>query len=290
LAVGSPPIDWDLVSDGTKVSRGPGATAKFKVRAVSYLNTVPLVWGMLHGPQRDKVELSFSLPSDCARDVENGAAEVGLVPVAEIARQGLTIIPGVGITCLGAVRSILLFTRVPWRQIRTLAADASSRTSVELARVMLRERFGVEPRITRHKPELRDMLSQADAALVIGDPALRIEPKTTGWEWLDLGAEWFRLTGLPFVFAAWAGKPGIEVNELVGLTVESHLFGQAHIEVIVEQEFGRRGVSRETAHRYLTEHIRFAVGGEEQRGLAAFLELAHLSTNQGQPVFAGKEL
>ncbi len=115
---------------------------------MSYLNTVPLVWGMLHGPQREDVDLSFSIPSVCAEELDREQIEVGLVPVAEIARQGLDIVPGVGISCLGAVRSILLFSRVPWRQVRTLAADRSSRTSVELARVILRERYGVEPQVT----------------------------------------------------------------------------------------------------------------------------------------------
>ncbi len=253
--------------------------SKFGVRAVSYLNTVPLVWGMLHGPQKEQVDLSFSIPSECARDVERGMAEVGLVPVAEIARQKLEIVPGVGITCLGAVRSILLFSRVPWKQVRTLAADSSSRTSVELARVILRERYGAEPQVMRHKPVLVEMLAQADAALVIGDPALHIEPAESGYEWLDLGTEWFRLTQLPFVFAAWAGKPGIAVSSLVGITVESHLFGQAHLEEIVEHEYPVRGVSKELARQYLSQHIRFVIGAPEQKGLDAFLELAALRRN-----------
>ena len=96
--------------------------------------------------------------------------------------------PGVGICCLGAVRSILLFSRVPWREIRTLAADHSSRTSVQLARIILRERYGVEPRITHEKPVLPDMLLHSDAALVIGDPALRLEPATLPFECLDSSA------------------------------------------------------------------------------------------------------
>ncbi len=246
------------------------------MRAVSYLNTVPLVWGMLHGPQSAEVDLSFSIPSECARDVEQDKAEVGLVPVAEIARQELEIVPGVGICCLGAVRSILLFSRVRWREIRTLSADHSSRTSVQLARIILRERYGVEPRITQEKPVLHAMLSHSDAALVIGDPALQLEPAALGFEWLDLGAEWFRLTQLPFVFAAWAGKPGIAVSSLVGITVESHLFGQSRIDEIIEHEFPMRGISRELTQRYLTEHIQFTIGGAEQRGLETFLELADL--------------
>ena len=274
-------IDWNLQTD----PRSSTAQGRFNVRAVSYLNTVPLVWGMLHGPQKTAVDLSFSIPADCARDIENGHAEVGLVPTAEIARQGLEIVPGVGITCQGAVRSILLFSRVPWRKVRTLAADVSSRTSVELARLILRERYGVEPQITRERPVLDEMLSVADAALVIGDPALRIDPAAQDVEWLDLGEEWFRFTQLPFVFAAWAGKPGIAVSELVGLTVESYLFGQSHIDEVVDHEFEKRGVTRAMAHRYLTQHIQFVIGGAEQRGLEAFLEMAKL----GAPALAGEK-
>jgi len=237
---------------------------------------VPLVWGMLRGPQRDAVELSFSIPSDCARDVEQGAVDIGLVPVAEIARQEMETVPGVGISCEGAVRSILLFSRVPWRQIKSLAADASSRTSVELARVILRERYGVEARVTSHQPRLEEMLAAADAALIIGDPALRIEPETSGYEWLDLGGEWFELTGLPFVFAAWAGKPGIAVSSLTKITMDSYSFGEARIEEIVNEQHAMRGISKELAHRYLTRHIRFVTGSAERRGLEAFLELADL--------------
>jgi chorismate dehydratase len=246
------------------------------VRAVSYLNTVPLVWGMMHGPQRDQTELSFSIPSECARDVASGVAEVGLVPVAEIVRQGMEVVSSVGITCLGPVRSILMFSRVPWNEIQTLAADASSRTSVELARIILRERFGVLPKIASELPVLSEMLSHADAALIIGDPALRLEPNTSGYAWLDLGAEWFSLTRLPFVFAAWAGKPGLRSRPLSHLTTDSYLFGRARLDEIIESEHSQRGVSRETAHRYLREHIRFEIGNAEQRGRDAFLELADL--------------
>jgi predicted solute-binding protein len=208
--------------------------------------------------------------------VEQGVAEIGLVPVAEIARQEMETVPGVGISCEGAVRSILLLSRVPWKQIKSLAADASSRTSVELARVILRERYGVEARVRQQQPRLQEMLATADAALIIGDPALRIEPDTSGYEWLDLGAEWLELTQLPFVFAAWAGKPGIAVNSLAKITMDSYSFGEAHIEEIVDGQHAIRGISKELAHRYLTRHIRFVIGRAERQGLEAFLELADL--------------
>lgn len=242
--------------------------------AVSYLNTVPLVWGMLHGPQKQRVQLSFSIPSVCAAEVERGEIEVGLVPVAEIARQALEIVPGVGISCLGAVRSILLFSRVPWNQVRTMAADLSSRTSVQLARVILRERFGVEPQITEQAPVLEAMLAQADVALVIGDPALRLQPETLPFEWLDLGAEWLNLTGLPMVFAAWAGKPGLAIDILSEITRDSYQFGRERLDEIVDAEHVARGVTRELARKYLSHYIRFELGRKEQEGLHAFFRLS----------------
>lgn len=257
--------DLDLREDST-----------LRVGAVSYLNTVPLVWGMMHGPQREQVDLSFSIPSVCAEQVERGIVEIGLVPVAEIARQGLDIVPGVGITCLGAVRSILLFSRVPWTQVRTLAADLSSRTSVQLARVILRERYGADPQITLREPELDRMLSSAEAALIIGDPALRLVFEELPFERLDLGAEWLALTGLPMVFAAWAGKPGIDAEVLSKVTTGSYRFGETHLNEIVEQEHRARGVTLELAQQYLSRYIRFDLGPNEQRGLEAFLELADL--------------
>lgn len=247
-----------------------------QIGAVNYLNTVPLVWGMLHGPQKEGVELSFSIPSTCAADVENGRVEIGLVPVAEIARRDLEIVPGVGISCRGAVRSILLFARVPWPKIRTLAADLSSRTSVELARVILREKYGVTPEISLREPALDKMLSEADAALIIGDPALQVNPEGYPFEWLDLGAEWFELTGLPMVFAAWAGKAGLPIAELQAITLGSYDHGRAALDRIIDQEHPGRGISKELASKYLRRHIFYEIGPKEQEGWQAFLELADL--------------
>ena len=234
---------------------------------------------MLHGPQRDYVDLSFAVPSICAQEVEKGQVEIGLVPVAEIARQNLEIVPGVCISCLGSVRSILLFSRVPWKQIRTLAADATSRTSVQLARVVLRERYGAEPRIASQAPNLDSMLREADAALLIGDSALLIDPQRSSYECLDLGREWFSLTGLPMVFAAWAGKTGRPLSQLSQLTVGSYGFGRNHLSEIVDAEYQPRGITRELAEQYLTHYIRYEMGEKEQTGLEAFLELAGLRTS-----------
>lgn len=232
---------------------------------------------MLHGPQRKEVDLTFSLPSVCAEELEGGKIDVGLAPIAEIVRQGLEIVSDVGITCRGAVRSILLFSRVPWEKVRTLAADAGSRTSVQLACVILRERYGVQPKVTARKPELPAMLESSDAALVIGDPALRIDPENAGIACLDLGAEWLALTGLPMVFAAWAAKPGTVRPEIRQLTAASYNFGEDRIGEIVEAEYRERGVDRDLADRYLRQYIRYEIGAEERQAIQKFTELAGLN-------------
>ncbi len=231
---------------------------------------------MLQGPQRSQVDLRFAIPSVCGQQVESGEVDLGLVPVAEIARQDLGIVPGVGIACVGAVRSILLFARTPWNKVRTLAVDSTSRTSVQLARIILRERYGVQPAVTPHPPDLQQMLSQADAALLIGDSALRLEPETSKYACLDLGQEWFQLTGLPMVFAAWAGKKQLPLETLSEVTVGSYRFGKKHLSDIIDTEYEKRGITRALAEQYLLHHIRYELGPNEMHGMNTFLELAAL--------------
>jgi chorismate dehydratase len=136
---------------------------------------------MLHGPQQGLFDLSFQVPAVCADDVARGAADIGILPVFELTRMpGLKVLPGTGIACHGPVRSILLVSSKPVRKITSLAADTSSRTSVQLARVILNRRYRVSPKFLPHSPDLDSMLRAADAALIIGDPALRIDPAKSG--------------------------------------------------------------------------------------------------------------
>ncbi len=227
---------------------------------------------MLHGEQQGLFDLSFCLPSECADRLAGGRADVGIVPVIEMARHGLETVPGTGIACRGEVRSILLISKVPFERIQTLAADSSSRTSVELARVILARRFDAHPVLTRHAPDWQSMLAEHDACLVIGDPALRIDPAAIPYATLDLGAEWHALTSLPMVFAVWAGRGarGVRAEDFEA----SYRFGAAHLGEIAGREHGARGISRELAYRYLTHNIVFTLGSEEQAGLQRFLEYA----------------
>jgi chorismate dehydratase len=233
-----------------------------------------LVWGLQYGLQRDTFELSFEIPSVCADRLADGSADIGLVPVIEAKRQGLDFVPGLGIACNGPVRSILLVSHVPAPEIRTVAADSSSRTSVALTEVILRERFGVAPRMVQQPPDLAAMLEGADAALVIGDPALRFHPDELPYHVYDLGQEWKWLTGLPMVFAVWAARPGIIDERVVAALRASCDYGLGHIEEIIAQEGPRRGFSEELVREYLTHYIHFRLTPDCEEGMRRFLASA----------------
>ena len=242
--------------------------------AVSYLNTTPLVWGMLHGPQRDQFDLEFAIPAVCADRLASGAADIGIVPSFELTRQNLETIPGAGIACHGAVRSILLISSRPAAQIRTLAADSSSRTSVELARVILSHKYGAHPQLIRLAPNLDAMLQSADAALIIGDPALRIDPARLPYHAYDLGAEWVEMTGLPMVFAVWAARPGLLSADLAGAFLGSCRYGRERIEAIVSAEAPRREFAPDLVREYLSRHIVHELSPRDYKGMELFLRYA----------------
>ena len=232
------------------------------------------MWGLQRGPQKGLFELSFEIPSVCADRLAAGDADIGLVPVIEARRQGLDFVPGLGIACNGPVRSILLVSHVPAPEIRTVAADSSSRTSVELAEIVLRERFGVAAQMTPHRPQLEVMLEVADAALLIGDPALRFHPDELPYHVYDLGQEWKWMTGLPMVFAVWAARPGVLGHEVAAALHASYGFGRERMEEITDEESVRRGFSRELVRQYLTHYIHFELTAEFDQGMQRFLASA----------------
>jgi chorismate dehydratase len=256
------------------IETGKDTTNRLRVCAVSYLNTTPLVWGMLHGPQRGLFDLEFRIPAGCADQLASGAADIGIVPSFELTRLNLEVIPGTGIACRGPVRSILLISSRPAAQIRTLAADSSSRTSVELARVILERKYGVAPTVIRQPPDLETMLRSADAALIIGDPALRIEPARLPYFSYDLGAEWVEMTGLPMVFAVWAARPGVTTAAVAAAFQESYQFGRQRIEEIVASEAPRREFAPALVREYLTRNIIHELEARDYEGMELFLRYA----------------
>jgi len=261
----------------------PENASKLRVCAVNFLNTTPLVWGMLHGPQQGLFNLDFRIPSACADQMASGAADIGIVPCFELTRQDLEIIPGAGIACHGPVRSILLVSRRPVSEIRTLAVDSSSRTSVQLARVILGRRYGVEYTAIPHPPDLDAMLRVADAALIIGDPALRLDPERLPYEVHDLGGEWVEMTGLPMVFAVWAARKGVVTPEVAEAFRGSCRYGLERMDEIVAAESVQLNFAPAVVRDYLTRHIVHELGPREYEGMGLFLEYARMKDRASLP-------
>ena len=175
------------------------------------------------------------------------------------------------------MRSILLISRVPFPKIRTLATDAGSRSSVLLCRIILSKKYSCEPECVSLTADLDAMLESSDACLIIGDPALRLDPaqlRAAGYFVADLGEEWMELTGLPMVFAVWAGARHLVSAELEAAFVDSYRFGRDHIEDIVRSEHEARGVTMETAREYFDRYIVFELGDNEYAGMRRYLEFA----------------
>ena len=229
---------------------------------------------MLHGPQQRVFDVSFAVPSVCADRLERGTADIGIVPVFELLRQALEIVPGLGIASRGPVRSILLISKVPAAEIQTLSADTSSRTSVVLSRIILARKYNTHPAITPMDPGLDAMLAASDSALIIGDPALHLDPVKLPYFVYDLGAEWTEMTGLPMVFAVWAARPGILNPILVKAFADAYAYGRDRLEEILEREAPLRGFSADLARAYLTRHICFELGDRDREGLGLYLRLA----------------
>ena len=229
---------------------------------------------MLHGPQRGIFDLDFQIPAACADQVASGTADIGIIPSFELTRQDLEIIPGTGIACHGPVRSILLISARPAAEIRRLAVDSSSRTSVQLARVLLERRFAATPELISHAPDLDAMLRIADAALIIGDPALRIEPSHLPYHVYDLGKEWVEMTELPFVFAVWAGRKEVITPKVIEAFQKSCRHGRERIEEIVAAESGRREIAPDLVREYLGRHIVHELGPRDYEGMDLFLSYA----------------
>jgi len=229
---------------------------------------------MQRGPQQGLFDLEFRIPAECADRMATGAADIGIVPSFELTRQNLEIVPGTGIACHGPVRSILLVSPRPLAEVRTLAADSSSRTSVQLARIILERRYGAEPECIPHPPQLEAMLRVADAALIIGDPALRIDPSRVPFHVHDLGGEWVEMTGFPMVFAVWAGRPGVASPEVERAFRESCQYGCEHVDQIVAEESASRGLSPDLARIYLTRQVVHQLGPRDYQGMELFLRYA----------------
>ncbi len=245
-----------------------------RVSVVKYLNTAPLIWGMLKGRQKGKYDLDFTTPAKCADDLARREAAVGIVPSIEYQRMDrLRILPGCSIASKGAVKSVLLLSKVPIQQVETVALDNSSRTSAALVRVLLQKFYSRPLTAAPADPEPYKMLQQADAALLIGDPALTFADN--GLEVYDLAAEWKKFTGLPFVFAVWAGHEDADLGRFCADFEASRDFGLDHIDDIANEYSPRLGLAPEAVKVYLKENIDYSFDEENRKGLELFYRLAH---------------
>ena len=243
-----------------------------RVGAVNYLNTKPLI----HEFERlvPHAQLILDLPSRLADGLAAGDLDIALIPSVEAFQDPTySIVSNACIACRGPVLSVKLFSRVPVEQIRTLALDEGSRTSAALVQVLLRERYAVEP--LREPLTIGQTLAdtQADAVLLIGDRAIHSPSGRFEFVW-DLGDEWCRWSGLPFVFAMWTARAGVDLQGVDVALSEARDLGVRHLESIAAAEASPLGLTTPECLNYLRDNLYFYLGRREQEGLARFHQLA----------------
>lgn len=258
---------------------------RLRISAISYLNTAPLMWDFDHADAGRGFEISYTLPSACARALAAGGADIGIIPAAAYTQiPGLMILPGVAIASLRPVRSILLVSRVPTDKIRTVALDTSSMTSVALTKVLFEKWLGGGRTFTAMAPVLDKMLAQHDAGLVIGDPALQID--RSRYLTLDLAEEWIRHTGKPFVFAFWAVRQDALredalheadlAQDLARVFQQSrdHGLEPRSLDHLTREWAPRLGLKEPDVRSYLTENIYYQLDAPCLEGLQLFYRYA----------------
>jgi chorismate dehydratase len=253
---------------------------RLRISAISYLNTAPLMWDFEHGDAGRDFDISYTVPSACARSLSEGSADIGIIPAAAYAEiPGLQVLPDVAIASRRAVRSILLISKVPVEQVRTVALDTSSLTSVALTKVLFEKWLGGGRTFTAMAPDIEKMLAVYDAGLVIGDPALKID--RARYQTLDLAEEWIRYTGKPFVFAFWAGRSAAlqEADSSLDLAAifrdsRDHGLKSGSLDHIVRDWAPRLGLGETDVRRYLTENIHYQLDAACLEGLKLFYRYA----------------
>lgn len=253
---------------------------RLRISAISYLNTAPLMWDFEHGKGKPEFDISYTVPSSCARALADGTADIGIIPAAAYAQiPGLQVLPDVAIASRRAVRSILLASRVPIDQVRTIALDTSSLTSVALTKILFEKWLGAGRVFTRMEPDIEKMLAQCDAGLLIGDPALRVDRER--YYSLDLAEEWIRYTGKPFVFAFWAVReealqqadPALDLAA-VFRDSRDHGLEPVSLHQIGQEWAPRLGLREADIRSYLTGNIHYQLDAGCLDGLRLFYRYA----------------
>lgn len=275
--------------------------AKLRISIVEYLNTAPLVWGFTEGPFAGRYELSFALPSQCSEQLRRGDVDVAIIPAIEYQRiPNLVALPDMAVAAKREVRSILVISKKPIERVGTIALDTSSRSSAALVRILASEHWHIRPTFIDAEPNATKMLDHADAALVIGDPALRIALKmdqlagkapsgkrccqgesedmpVPGHESIfvyDVAHEWQELTGKPCVLAIWAGRAGVLTHEVVGDFLASKKYGLERTAEIADAASLKLELPPADLQRYLDYNINFDLDGDNLDGLHLFFQKA----------------
>ena len=265
--------------------------AKNKISIVKYLNAVPLAWGILEGPQKESFDPVLSTPAECAEQLAKGSVDIGLIPSIEFQRiKGSRIVPGPAVAALYQVRSVILVSVVPLWKVKTVACNSGSRTSVALARIIFDEFYHTHPDFRPAEPNLTHMLAQNDAALLIGDNALKFMEQNAQpnaerqkpllrfgsepLEIFDLAERWRFLTGLPFVFAFWAVREGFKDAGLVDILKASRDLGVASIPTIAEKYGELLQIKKEFIQAYLQRNVHYYMDRSCLEALQLFYEKA----------------
>lgn len=252
-----------------------------RISAISFLNTAPLMWDFEHGDAGRDFEIDYTLPPACAAALAANQADIGIIPAFTYAEiPGLVILPNIAIASKDSVRSILLLSNKPMADIRTVAVDTSSRTSVALLQVLFAKFLGGPRALTPHPPQLDQMLRHHDAALLIGDAALQV-PADCGCELHDLAHLWRRHTGQPFVFAFWAVRLDALNRQPEGMSLtrvfqqsRDHGLEPQNLDVICKEWSPKLLLSESDIRSYLTENIHYHLDRENHAGLKLFLQYA----------------
>jgi chorismate dehydratase len=241
------------------------------------------MWDFEHDPTPELIQnfhIEYTLPAICAQSLREGTGDIGIIPVITTATiPGLVVLPDVAIASLNKVWSILLVTSKPLEEVRTIAVDTSSRTSVGLTQVLMTKFFGGPRQLTPMPPVLKPMLEVCDAALLIGDAALMAD--TSGLHAYDLAEVWRQKTGLPFVFAVWAVRKAAlaEMNPALDLRAtfrrsRDHGLASPNVEQIARQWCGRIGLTVADILSYFRDNIYYELDAECRKGLALYFKLA----------------
>lgn len=249
--------------------------SRLKISAISYLNTAPLLWDFERGAAGPDFDISYTIPSACAEALRDGTADIGIIPAAAYTTiPDLVIIPDVAIAARRAVRSILLVSKMPVAEVRTVALDTSSMTSVALTKILFAKWLGGARTYAAMAPDLDSMLASCDAALLIGDPALQVD--RARYVTLDLAEEWIARTGKSFVFAFWAIRRQALAGRNVAAITDAfkksrdHGLSPKNLETIVQEWAPRLNLSAATIRSYLTHNIHYYLDPPCLEGLQLF--------------------